>query len=323
MVPPTPLKKAKPKALSNDPASTTSSNTSIRRSGRHSSKNPVNYYQPAIKSRSKANPPAKRQKISDTSYPDSSVKNSPTAIPTANHNPTPSAPCNASKVNPSNQSLVATSGSDKITGTHLQTAPQTSKRNSAELSPDLYSKSPSYQSPAPAPRTALDSGTSLLPRRYHRERLPRFTALQIRDLLRFNSNKVSRRHFNPDPKPSVPTATEDTAMETRHLRTLVRAAASHYASLPREYGDLESCLPHLYKTFIPTAKFESWMKANGNGMRERDIHVVLMAVFEVVFLGWFSCAEAEEKIWGLLGFEEEEEEGGDEWEEYEEEEEDD
>ena len=97
-------------------------------------------------------------------------------------------------------------------------------------------------------------------------------------------------------------------METHPLRTLVRAAASHYASLPREYGDLASCLPHLYKTFIPTAKFESWMKVSGNGMRERDIHVVLMGVFEVVFLGWFSCVEAEEKIWGLLGFEEEEEE---------------
>jgi len=111
-------------------------------------------------------------------------------------------------------------------------------------------------------------------------------------------------------------------VETHHLRTLVRAAASHYASLPREYGDLKSCLPHLYKTFIPTAKFESWMKENGNGMRERDIHVVLMGVFEIVFSEWFSCAEAEEKIWGLLGFEEEEEEEweeGDEWEEDEEE----
>jgi len=41
-------------------------------------------------------------------------------------------------------------------------------------------------------------------------------------------------------------------------------------------------------------------------MGERDIHIVLMGVFEVVFLGWFSCAKAEEKIWGLLGFEEEE-----------------
>ena len=50
------------------------------------------------------------------------------------------------------------------------------------------------------------------------------------------------------------------------------------------------------------------MKESGNGIRERDIHVVLMGVFEIVFLGWFSCAEAEEKIWGLLGFEEEEEE---------------
>ena len=104
---------------------------------------------------------------------------------------------------------------------------------------------------------------------------------------------------------------------THHLRMLVCAAASHYASLPRVYGDLKSCLPHLYKTFLPTAEFESWVKQSGGDMGERDIHTVLMGVFEVVFLGRFSCVEAEEKIWGLLGFEEEEVE----WEAEEEEEE--
>ncbi|PWW73344.1 hypothetical protein C7212DRAFT_349056 [Tuber magnatum] len=192
--------------------------------------------------------------------------------------------------------------------------PETSEENSLpppskpdqstpELSATPYSESSFHQSPAPTAQITFDSEPSSLP---HDTGIPRFTPAQIRSFVRFNAKRISWRSKR-FPSPTLPTAAEKMSVSRHHLRVLARAAASHYDSLPRRYGDPERCFQHLYKTFLPTAEFEKWQRESGGVLGERDTHVVLMKVFEITFLARFHRGKAEKKIWGLLGFEEEEE----------------
>ncbi|KAG0136768.1 hypothetical protein HOY82DRAFT_535876 [Tuber indicum] len=295
MAPPTPSKSADLNALPNDPVSTTSarissssSSSSVRRSGRNSAKAPINYREKPKRNRRNANPQAtplaKRQKLSNTSPP---------ATPAAVYNQIPNAP---SGTNTPNQSPVITDSNTDTPSIRPPTATQTTKCSTSE-------------SATPTPQSTPSIKASPLPYNLRSAGIPRFTRVQIRNLLLFNSTQISPGNAGPPPRPSFPAASANMSISIYHLRALARAAAAHYASLPREYGNLESCLPHLYKTFIPTVEFERWAKESGGGMGEGHTHDVLMKVFEIVFLGRFSCVEAKERIWELLGFEEVEEEG--------------
>ncbi|CUS12623.1 unnamed protein product [Tuber aestivum] len=164
--------------------------------------------------------------------------------------------------------------------------------------------------PAPIKQTTLDNEPSPPP---NNKGIPRFTPTQIRIFVRYNSKFTWRSRKTP--RPSLPTDSVNMSVSRPHLKALVRAAASHYQSLPRKFGDPKNCFLHLYKTFLPTVEFEEWEKESGGTLGERDTHIVLMKVFEIVFTSRYRRGRAREKIWGLLGFRDEEDEENEENEE--------
>ncbi|RPA94884.1 hypothetical protein L873DRAFT_1935010 [Choiromyces venosus 120613-1] len=269
--------------------------SSVRRSGRQSQRAPPK-------------PPAKKKKASTISSTDSPKKDNSAPPPTVpkitlrvNKEPIPKpALGETSLINlPHKSSPAITNDSKTTASTPFPTTPLPATHTTSDNSPPLSSTGAFYQ-----PSTAT-RGTPHSPLLDNYSLLPTFTITQLLNLVHFHHHG----NYNDNtrlPSPSLPAAAATMPVPLQDLKMLARAAAGHYAGLPRDLGNFEACLPHLYKTFLGTAEFEKWERDTRGALSEWDTHHVLMLVFEMIFLGRLNRAQAEMMIWGLLGFRDEE-----------------